>query len=49
MLERLAEMFPNQDYSAKLDRYISNNSPTSASEIEYLIQKFERQEFRGFN
>ena len=48
MLERLAELFPKQDYGHRLDRYVKLNKPTNSSEVEHLIKNFERKEFKGF-
>lgn len=48
MLERLAELFPKQDYGHRLDRYVKLNKPTNPSEVEHLIKNFERKEFKGF-
>lgn len=45
MLERLAEMFPKQDYQTRLENYISQFQPKTASEIEHCQRQFERQEF----
>lgn len=45
LLERLAEMFPKQDYQNRLENYIALCRPNSASEIEYCQKQFERQEF----
>lgn len=49
LLERLAEMFPKQDYQNRLDRYIAARMPTSTSEVEYWQKQFESQEFRGLS
>ena len=45
LLERLAEMFPNQDYQTRLERYIRLCHPQSAAEIDYCQRQFERIEF----
>lgn len=47
MLERLAEMFPKQDYQSKLERYISSKYPTSVTDVEHHTNAFQRNEFRG--
>lgn len=46
LLERLAEMFPKQDYQSRLERYIAARQPKSASEVEHWQKQFEKQEFR---
>jgi len=47
LLERLAEMFPKQDYQSRLDRYIRSRNPQTPAEVEHHMQAFERIEFRG--
>ena len=45
LLERLAEMFPNQDYHSRMERYIRLCQPQSAAEIDHCQRQFERNEF----
>jgi hypothetical protein len=45
LLERLAEMFPRQDYHSRMERYIRLCQPQSAAEIEHCQRQFERNEF----
>jgi FtsZ-interacting cell division protein YlmF len=47
MLEKLAEMFPKQDYHTRLDRYISSKQPKNTADVEYLQRQFEQQNHRG--
>jgi hypothetical protein len=47
LLERLAEMFPKQDYHTRLDRYISSKQPKSAADVEHLQRQFETHQARG--
>lgn len=47
LLERLAEMFPKQDYQSRLDRYIKSRNPKTAAEVEHHMMAFERIEFGG--
>ena len=47
MLEKLAEMFPKQDYHSRLDRYISSRQPKNTADVEYLQRQFEQQKHRG--
>jgi FtsZ-interacting cell division protein YlmF len=47
MLEKLAEMFPKQDYYTRLDRYISSRQPKNTADVENLQQQFEQQNRRG--
>jgi hypothetical protein len=48
LLERLAEMFPSQDYQNRLEQFIRARNPVSASEVEHLQKQFEDIEFRKF-
>ena len=43
ILERLAEMFPNDSYQSKLDSYLSRKSITDAATLENYIKEFEYQ------
>ena len=47
LLERLAEMFPKQDYQSRLERYIASKNPNSPADIEHMIHRFERNEQTG--
>lgn len=49
LIERLAEMFPKQDYQSRLERYISAHYPKTASEVEHWQKQFEQQEFKGLS
>lgn len=49
LLERLAEMFPKQDYQSRLDRYIAARQPQSTSEVEHWQKQFESQEVKGLS
>jgi hypothetical protein len=43
ILERLAEMFPDNDYQSRLDAYLSTKGITDAAQLEHYIQKFNSQ------
>jgi len=47
MLEKLAEMFPKQDYHTRLDRYISSRHPKNTADVENLQRQFEQNNHRG--
>ena len=47
LLERLAEMFPKQDYHSRLDRYINSKQPKSTADVENLQKQFEQQNYKG--
>lgn len=42
ILERLAEMFPEQTYQAKLERYIESKKPSSIEDVHMYIKEFEK-------
>ena len=43
LLERLAEMFPEQNYQSKLDAYLSSKNIKDVSDIEHWIKEFDRK------
>lgn len=43
LLERLAEMFPKQDYQSKLEQYIKTKNAQSVAEVEHLIREYDRK------
>lgn len=47
LLERLAEIFPNQHYQSELDRYISRHYPQDAADVEHLTKQFEQKYSQG--
>ena len=47
MLEKLAEMFPKQDYYNRMDRYIASRQPKSTADVEILQRQFEQQPHKG--
>lgn len=49
MMERLAEMFPKQDYQSRLDRYVAARGPKTAAEVDHYIKSFQRNEFKGLS
>jgi hypothetical protein len=48
MLERLAEMFPKQDYQSRLERYIASRRPQSAGDVEFYEREFNQRQAGGF-
>ena len=48
MIERLAEMFPKQDYQSRLEQYIASRRPQSTVDVEYYERRFNQQQARGF-
>jgi len=43
LVERLAEMFPQQNYQSKLDAYLTNKNVKDISDVEYWTREFDRQ------
>jgi len=40
ILERLAEMFPNDSYQDRLEKYLKTKSITDAATLEHYIKEF---------
>jgi hypothetical protein len=47
-IERLAEMFPKQNYQSRLEQYLSTKSIASASDVEYWQRQYDKQSDRNF-
>lgn len=47
IIERLAEMFPKQDYQSRLERYIASRRPTSAGDVEFYEREFYQRQAGG--
>ena len=47
-IERLAEMFPRQDYQTRLDRYICSKHPQNHGDIDNIIREFDHQNRQGY-
>ena len=47
IVERLAEMFPKQDYQSRLERYIASHRPQSTGDIELLERQYNQRHTRG--
>lgn len=48
IIERLAEMFPKQDYQSRLEQYIASHRPQSAVDVELLEREYNQRQSRGF-
>ena len=48
MIERLAEMFPKQDYPSRLEQYIASRRPQSAGDVEFFEREFNQRQAGGF-
>ena len=44
LLERLAEMFPKQDYQNRLKKYIISRYPQSAADVEMLTREYGQRQ-----
>jgi hypothetical protein len=40
LIERLAEMFPKQNYQTKLEAYIASKYPQNAADVDRLQQEY---------
>ena len=43
ILEKLAEMFPKQNYQSKVEQYINSKHPQSAADIEHWIRRYDQE------
>ena len=48
MLERLAEMFPAQNYQSKLEDYLSRYHIDNPAQLEHLQRQFDQQQAKGY-
>jgi hypothetical protein len=48
LLERLAEMFPKQNYQSRLEQYLNSKSITSAADVEYWSRQYDKNSDRNF-
>ena len=47
IIERLAEMFPQQDYQSRLEHYIASRCPHSVTDVELYEREFNQRYARG--
>jgi hypothetical protein len=43
LIERLAEMFPQQNYQSKLDAYLASKNIQHLGDVEHWTKQFDRQ------
>jgi hypothetical protein len=43
LIERLAEIFPRQQYQSRLEQYINSKHPTSAADVDYWQRQYETE------
>lgn len=48
LLERLAEMFPKQDYQSRLDRYLNSKNVQSTADVDHWVRQFDKNNERNF-
>lgn len=44
LVERLAEMFPQQNYQSRLDAYITSKNIQDVAEVEHWIREFDKRQ-----
>jgi hypothetical protein len=44
LLERLAEMFPTQDYQSRLEQYIISRYPQNVADVEMFAREYNQQQ-----
>jgi len=42
LLERLAEMFPKQNYQSRLDQYLNSKNVQNVADIEHWTRQYEK-------
>jgi ArsR family metal-binding transcriptional regulator len=43
LVERLAEMFPQQNYQSKLDAYLTSKNVQNICDVEHWTREFDRR------
>ena len=43
-IERLAEMFPKQNYQSKLDAYLQSKYVKTIGDVEYWSRRFDQEQ-----
>jgi ArsR family metal-binding transcriptional regulator len=43
LVERLAEMFPKQNYQSRLDAYLTNKNVKDICDVEHWTREFDRK------
>ena len=44
LLERLAEMFPTQNYQSRLEQYIASRHPQNVADVEMFTRDYNYQQ-----
>jgi hypothetical protein len=48
LVERLAEMFPKQNYQSRLEQYLNTKCIASEADVEYWSRQYDKQSDRNF-
>lgn len=48
IIERLAEMFPKQNYQSKLEEYLNRFHIDNPSQLEHLQKQFDQKQARSY-
>lgn len=47
LLERLADMFPGNNYQSRLEQYIATRQPQNTADVEMLERQYYQDRQRG--
>jgi hypothetical protein len=47
LLQRLAEMFPSNNYQSKLEQYIAARHPQNTADVEMMERQYYQDQQRG--
>ena len=47
LLQRLAQMFPGNDYQSRLEQYIATRYPQNTADVEMLERQYYQDRQRG--
>lgn len=48
LFKRISALFQANSYQSRLDRYIAGRYVTDASQVEYYVKEFERNQHRKY-
>jgi hypothetical protein len=46
LLQRLAEIFPGNDYQSRMENYIANRNPQTAADVEHWERQYHYEQQR---
>jgi len=47
LLQRLAQMFPGNDYQSRLEQYIATRQPQNTADVEIMERQYYQDQQRG--